>query len=550
MATREVLTPDLGDFHDVPVIEILVKEGDRVEEGQGLVTLESDKAVMDVPAPAGGTVRKVLVKKGSTVSQGTPVAVLEIAGEDAPAPRADKAPKESSPKASADGAPASAPAPEKPAPAAPRTASTSAPGSGETTVSVPDLGDFHDVPVIEILVKEGDRVEEGQGLVTLESDKAVMDVPAPAGGTVRKVLVKKGSTVSQGTPVAVLATDSTSASDARGDRAPGSSSPSALETSVPTPEAPAQAPSAPSAPSAPPPASAPPAGERPVHAGPHVRRLARELGIDLGRIRGSGPRGRIRPSDLKAASASPNVPAAPAAADYARFGSVETVPLGRIPRISGPRLQASWTTIPHVTQHDRADITRLDALRREMGAALGKDGPRLTILPFVLRACVAALRRHPTVNASLGPDGTELVLKKYYHLGVAVDTPQGLVVPVVRDVDRKDVLALARELGEISARAREGRLTPTDLQGASFSVSSLGGIGGTAFTPIINAPEVAILGVSRASLEPVWEEGAFVPRLLLPLSFSYDHRVIDGAEAARFTRTLAGILENLEGLVA
>jgi pyruvate dehydrogenase E2 component (dihydrolipoamide acetyltransferase) len=550
MAAREVLTPDLGDFHDVPVIEILVKEGDRVEEGQGLVTLESDKAVMDVPAPTGGIVRKILVEKGSKVSQGTPVAVLESAGEDASAAEEEATPKGSSSMASSAGRAPSAAAPETSAPAVPPKTSAAPAASGpasEITASVPDLGDFHDVPVIEILVKEGERVEEGQGLVTLESDKAVMDVPAPAGGTVRKILVKKGSTVSQGTPVAVLATDATSASDARGDRAPGSSSPSAPETPVPTPKAPAQAPSAPSAP---PPASSPPAGERPVHAGPHVRRLARELGIDLGRVRGSGPRGRIRPSDLRAASTASSVLAAPAVADYARFGPVETVPLGRIPRISGPRLQASWSTIPHVTQHDRADITRLDALRREMGAALGKDGPRLTILPFVLRACIGALRRHPNVNASLGPDGTELVLKKYYHLGVAVDTPQGLVVPVVRDVDRKDVLTLARELGEISARAREGRLTPTDLQGASFSVSSLGGIGGTAFTPIINAPEVAILGVSRASLEPVWEEGAFVPRLLLPLSFSYDHRVIDGAEAVRFTRTLAGILENLEGLVA
>ncbi len=533
MATREVLTPDLGDFHDVPVIEVLVTEGQRVAAGDGLVTLESDKAVMEVPAPEGGTVRRLLVGKGSAVSGGTPVAVLETADEDRLAP------------------PSEAPAPEPPRPEPTRSeppapgADPSAPAAGgEITVRVPDLGDFHDVPVIEVLVTEGQQVAAGDGLVTLESDKAVMEVPAPEGGTVRRLLVGKGSAVSGGSPVAVLAT--------QGERS------APAEAALPPPEpSPAPAPKASEAarpaPAAPPPetprAGGSPPGERPVHAGPQVRRLARELGIDLRRIRGSGPRGRIRPADLVAAPAASASAAVPAP-DYARFGPVETVPLGRIPRLSGPRLQASWNTIPHVTQHDRADITRLDALRRELSAAVGQNGPRLTLLPFVLRACVEALLRHPSVNASLSPDGTELVLKRYHHIGVAVDTPQGLVVPVLRDVGRKDVLALARELVEVSARAREGRLTAADLQGGSFSVSSLGGIGGTAFTPIINAPEVGILGVSRASLEPVWQDGGFVPRLLLPLSFSYDHRVIDGAEAARFTRTLAGILESLEGLVA
>ena len=527
MARHEVKTPDLGDFHDVPVIEVLVKEGQEVAEGEGLVTLETEKAVMDVPAPAAGTVRRLLVSPGSKVSTGTAVAVLETPEKETLSSSAAPA----SPKTAPPAAPPQAPPPNPP---------PSSSAGGEMPVVTPDLGDFHDVPVIEVLVKEGQEVAEGEGLVTLESEKAVMDVPAPAAGTVRRLLVSPGSKVSTGTAVAVLET--------RKKGAPAPEAPSPQASPSPRPAAPVRE-------EPPPVVKDPPAkgsateGPRPVHAGPHVRRLARELGIDLRRVRGSGPRGRVRPGDLAQASTVSAAPL-PSASEHARFGPVEVVPLGRIPRISGPRLQASWTTIPHVTQHDRADITRLDALRRELNAAVGRDGPHLTLLPFVLRACVLALLRHPTVNASLSPDGTELVLKKYHHIGVAVDTPQGLVVPVLRDVGTKDVFALARELGNVSARARDGRLTPADFQGGSFSVSSLGGIGGTAFTPIINAPEVAILGLSRANLEPVWREGAFVPRLLLPLSFSYDHRVIDGAEAARFTRTLSGILEGLEGLVA
>ncbi len=530
MARHEVKTPDLGDFHDVPVIEILVKEGQEVAEGEGLVTLESDKAVMDVPAPAAGTVRRLLVSPGSKVSSGTPVAVLETPEKENSSPSAAPA----SPKTTPPAAPPEAPAHNPP---------PSSSAGGEMPVVTPDLGDFHDVPVIEILVKEGQEVAEGEGLVTLESDKAVMDVPAPAAGTVRRLLVSPGSKVSTGTPVALLETRK---KGAPAPEAPSPQAPPTLRSSRPT--APVREAPPPVVKDRPTKGSAA-EGPSPVHAGPHVRRLARELGIDLRSVRGSGPRGRVRPSDLARASTVSSAPL-PSASEHARFGPVEVVPLGRIPRISGPRLQASWTTIPHVTQHDRADITRLDALRRELNAAVGRDGPHLTLLPFVLRACVLALLRHPTVNASLSSDGTELVLKKYHHIGVAVDTPQGLVVPVLRDVGAKDVFALARELGDVSARARDGRLAPADFQGGSFSVSSLGGIGGTAFTPIINAPEVAILGLSRANLEPVWREGAFVPRLLLPLSFSYDHRVIDGAEAARFTRTLSGILEGLEGLVA
>jgi pyruvate dehydrogenase E2 component (dihydrolipoamide acetyltransferase) len=550
MTTREVTTPDLGDFHDVPVIEILVREGQEVAEGDGLVSLESDKAVMDVPAPVAGRVRSILVRKGSTVSTGTPVAVLEIANDEASASSSPPAPASREASAEEVPSPSSSSAGERPAEAPSRgeeaKPSRSAPAPrGEVTVKVPDLGDFHDVPVIEILVREGQEVAEGDGLVSLESDKAVMDVPTPVAGRVRSILVRKGSTVSKDTPVAVLET--VAAPDETAGKAPApaartSRAPSPPEPPSVAPQASADAPHArtPSAPDA-------EGGERPVHAGPHVRRLARELGIDLRRVRGSGPRGRVRPVDLAAASAASS-PALPVP-DHARFGPIETVPLGRIPRLSGPRLQASWSTVPHVTQHDRADITRLDALRRELNAALGPSGPHLTLLPFVLRACVRALLRHPTVNASLSADGTELILKKYYHIGVAVDTPEGLVVPVVRDVGEKDIFALARALADVSARARDGRLQPSDLQGASFSVSSLGGIGGTGFTPIVNAPQVAILGLSRASLEPVWQDEGFVPRLMLPLSFSYDHRVIDGAEAVRFTRTLAGVLETLEGLV-
>jgi pyruvate dehydrogenase E2 component (dihydrolipoamide acetyltransferase) len=497
----EVKVPDIGDFHDVPIIEILVKPGDAVKPEQSLLTLESDKAAMDVPSPAAGVVKEVIAKVGDKVSEGTLILTLEDA-------------------AAAPAAP--------PAPAA----------GGAMEVKVPDIGDFHDVPVIEIMVKPGDVVKAEQPLLTLESDKASMDVPSPADGTVGELRVKIGDKVSQGTVILTLTTQGA---------AP------AAAPAAPTPPAPAKAepPPAPAAPAAAPAALADFAG---VHASPAVRRLARELGVDLTRITGTGEKGRITKEDLKAAlagapaaaggAALPEIPAV----DFAKFGPIETKPLSRIKKISGPRLHASWVNIPHVTHNDEADITELEAFRKSLddAAKADKKSPyRVSLLPLLMKASVATLKAYPTFNAALSPARDALIHRLYWNIGVAVDTADGLVVAVVKDVDKKGVIELSRELGALSAKAREGKLGPNDMQGATFTISSLGGIGGTAFTPIVNAPEVAILGVVRSKMAPVWDGKAFVPRLMLPLCLSYDHRVIDGAAAARFMRHLCATAEDM-----
>ncbi|WP_333841027.1 dihydrolipoyllysine-residue acetyltransferase [Pelomicrobium sp.] len=442
-------------------------------------------------------------------------------------------------------------------------------------VRVPDIGDFKDVPIIEVLVKPGDPVKVEDPLITLESDKATMDVPSPAAGTVKEVKVKVGDKVSEGTLVLTLevasaqeaaqpsqaAPQASAANEAR-SAAAAPSVPPAREAFAPRESVPAPA----VAPRQPPVAAseAPPrldeAGFHKAHASPAVRRFARELGVDLSQVKGSGPKGRILKEDVQAfvkqALAQPAVGAGfrfglpdwPQV-DFSKFGPVEIRPLSRIKKISGANLHRNWVAIPHVTQHEEADITELEAFRKQMAEEAQKEGVRLTLLAFLLKASVAALKKYPEFNSSLTAEGDALVIKGYYHIGVAVDTPEGLVVPVIRDVDRKGVLALARELAELSARAREKKLAPTDMQGGCFSISSLGGIGGTGFTPIINAPEVAILGVSRAAWKPVYQDGQFVPRLLLPLSLSYDHRVIDGAAAARFITTLAEVLSDIRRLV-
>jgi pyruvate dehydrogenase E2 component (dihydrolipoamide acetyltransferase) len=429
-----------------------------------------------------------------------------------------------------------------------------------TEVRVPDIGDFADVPVIEVSVNAGDLVNEDDPLITLESDKATMDIPAPRTGTVQEVRVKVGDRVSEGTPILLLAPE-----DAVMDAPP-----SVLEQqepaaeAAPDPTAAAQEPAS-RAPQ-PPPATAGPGPEAVdfsgVHAGPGVRRLARELGVDLTQVSGSGPKGRITKEDLLSAVRGPSTAApAPAAAaagagipeipaqDFSRFGPVETVALPRIKKISGPFLHRSWLNVPHVTHQDEADVTDLEPYRKELDTAAKAEGYRVTLLAFLLKASVSVLKEFPEFNASLSPEKDALILKSYYHLGVAVDTPGGLVVPVLRDVDRKGVTALSRELGEVSQRARDGKLSAEDMQGGTFTISSLGGIGGTAFTPIVNAPEVAILGVVRSRLAPVWDGAGFVPRLMLPVSLSYDHRVVDGALAARFTRRLCHLLEDVRRLV-
>jgi pyruvate dehydrogenase E2 component (dihydrolipoamide acetyltransferase) len=428
-------------------------------------------------------------------------------------------------------------------------------------VKVPDIGDFKDIPIIEVLVQPGDAIEPEDPLVTLESDKATMEVPAPAAGVVKELKVKVGDRVSEGSLVLLLdALDAPKAAVA----------PAAATAAAPV-AAPLPAQSAQPVPLAPAPGSSARAPLSPVavdesafalaHASPAVRRFARELGVDLGKVSGSGPKGRILKEDVEAyvkqALASPQAPAAGAGlnllpwpqVDFAKFGAIETLPLSRIQKLSGANLARNWVMIPHVTQHDEADVTELEAFRKAQAEAAKKHNVRLTLLAFLMKACVAALKAFPQFNASLAADGESLILKKYYHIGVAVDTPEGLVVPVLRDVDTKGVLQLARELAEVSARARDKKLAPADMQGGSFSISSLGGIGGTAFTPIVNAPEVAILGVSRSVTKPVYLNGQIVPRLILPLSLSYDHRVIDGAQGARFTAYLSALLADIRRLV-
>ena len=421
-------------------------------------------------------------------------------------------------------------------------------------VKVPDIGDFKDVPVIEVLVKPGDTVKVDQSLVTLESDKATMDVPSPVAGQVVEVLAKVGDKLSMGVLIARV--------DAEGAAAAAPAAPAKAEAASPPAQPAAPAPAAPA-----PAAAAPAAGPGPakpdfsgVFAGPAVRRLARDLDLDLNTIKGTGEQGRITREDVKAALAGGAVPAAagggalPAvpAVDFAKFGPIETVPLSRIKRISGPRLHASWVNVPHVTHTDEADVTELEAFRKSLDEDAKKDKTkpyRVSLLPLLMRATVAALKAFPNFNSALSPAGDSLILRKYWHIGVAVDTPDGLVVAVVKDVDRKGVIELARELGSLSEKARAGKLAPTEMQGATFTISSLGGIGGTNFTPIVNAPEVAILGVVRSKMAPVWDGEAFRPRLMLPLCLSYDHRVIDGAAAARFMRHLAAVVEDMRRVI-
>jgi pyruvate dehydrogenase E2 component (dihydrolipoamide acetyltransferase) len=547
---KEVSVPDIGDFKEVEVIEVLVKAGDTIAAEQSLITVESDKATMEIPAPGAGVVKEMRVKVGDKVSQGTPILVLDEAKGNGEAPKAQE-PEKEKPAPAAEKPQAE---PEKPK-EAPRAQEAKAPAKasgGPMTVKVPDIGDFKDVAVIEVLVKPGDTVAPEQSLITVESDKATMEIPSPAAGKISAVKIKVGDKVSQGSTILELEAEGGTAAAAA--PAPAASKPTA-EDAVPVPES--GAPQRPPVPKEPQEALA----AKP-HASPSVRKFARELGVDLTRVRGSGPKSRILHSDVQAfvkgalAAVPASAPAARGGAlpfnlpawpdvDFAKFGPVEAKPLTRLQKLSGPNLHRNWVSIPHVTQFDEADITDLEAFRKANTADTEKQGFKLTMLAFLIKACVTALRQHPNFNASLDRNGENLIVKKYYNIGVAVDTPDGLVVPVVRDADRKGVFDVARELAEISKLARGKKLKPGDMQGGTFSISSLGGIGGSAFTPIINAPEVAILGVSKAVLRPVWNGKEFAPRLMLPLSLAYDHRVIDGAAGARFTSYLASVLADI-----
>ncbi|MBZ8138914.1 dihydrolipoyllysine-residue acetyltransferase [Rubrivivax gelatinosus] len=549
MAVVELKVPDIGDFKDVEVIELLVKAGDTVALDQSLLTVESDKASMEIPAERAGVLRELMVQLGDKVAQGSVIALIEVADADAaPAPAPAAAPAEA------------APAPAAAAPAAP----ASAPAAGPVEVLVPDIGDFAEVTVIEVFVKVGDTVKAEQSLITVESDKASMEIPSSHAGVVRELKVKLGDKVARGSLIALL-----DAAAGAAPAAPAAAAAPAAPVPAPAATAPAAAAPAPSPAPATLPAHDPtaPVSASLPHASPSIRRLARELGVPLDEVKGSGPKGRITQEDLQgfvkgvmagqtqtaAQKAAAPAATAPAAAggtlpgllpwpqvDFAKFGPVERKSLSRIKKISGANLHRNWVLIPHVTNHEDADITELEALRVQLNKENEKAGVKVTMLAFLIKACAAALKQFPEFNASL--DGDELVFKHYVHIGFAADTPNGLVVPVIRDVDSKGILQISREMAELAKKARDGKLTPAEMSGGCFSISSLGGIGGTYFTPIINAPEVAILGVCRSSMRPLWDGEKFVPRLMLPLSLSWDHRVIDGAAAARFNAFLAAVL--------
>ncbi|CUR68331.1 dihydrolipoyllysine-residue acetyltransferase [Achromobacter xylosoxidans] len=543
----QIKVPDIGDFKEVEVIEVLVAVGDTIKAEQSLITVESDKASMEIPASQGGVVKSIAVKVGDKVAEGA--VVLEVEAADAAAPAAKEEPKAEAPKQAAAAAPAAKA--EAAAPAA---------SSGPVEIEVPDIGDFKEVEVIEVMVAVGDTIKAEQSLITVESDKASMEIPASQGGVVKEVKVKVGDKVAKGS-VVVVVEGSAPAAAAAASAAKAEAAPARSEAPAAKAEAPA-APATPAVGSRPAPAAAlEDANLKPgqlPHASPSVRKFARELGVNLSKVKGTGPKDRITADDVrgfvKTALASGAAPAAAGGSadgaalgllpwpkvDFTKFGPIEAKPLSRIKKISGANLHRNWVMIPHVTNNDEADITDLEALRVTLNKENEKSGIKVTMLAFLIKAVVAALKKFPEFNASL--DGDNLVLKQYYHIGFAADTPNGLVVPVIRDADKKGILQIAQEMTDLSKKAREGKISPAEMQGGCFSISSLGGIGGTSFTPIINAPEVAILGVSRSSHKPVWDGKQFVPRLIVPLSLSYDHRVIDGAAAARFNAYLGALL--------
>ena len=539
----DIAVPDIGEDGEVDCIEVLVNVGDVIEEEDGLITLETDKATMDVPSTHAGTVKEVFVNTGDKVKEGTLVIKLETAGGEVPATTE----------------PATAPVPA-PAASVPATAAVTS-ASAIIDIAVPDIGEDGEVDCIDVLVNVGDVIEEEEGLITLETDKATMDVPSTHAGTVKEVFVNAGDKVKEGTLVIKLETASGEVS---------------VAPAAPTPATVVEAPAPKVAPTTEPKAAPVPhhpqvgnVNKGAIYASPAIRRLAREFGVDLALVKGTGRKNRIVKDDVQSyvkyelsrpkANAGSSVASGEGglqvvsakAVDFAKFGEIETKPLSRIQKISGPFLHRNWVTIPHVTQFDEADITNVEAFRKEQNIICEKQklGFKITPLVFILKAAADALRAFPTFNSSLSEDGESLILKKYIHIGVAVDTPNGLVVPVVRDVDQKGIHQLSRELLEISIKAREGKLKAADMQGGCFTISSLGGIGGTAFTPIVNAPEVAILGVSKSEMKPKWNGKDFEPKLMLPLSMSYDHRVIDGALAARFTVHLASVMSDIRKLI-
>jgi len=530
----EIRVPDVGDFDEVEIIEVLVAVGDSVDVNQDIITLESDKAAMEIPSPTAGVLKELKVAVGDKVKQGDLIAIAEVSSANAPQETVVEKP-----------APTVESKPAEPA-AIPTT-------SGLVEIKVPDIGDFDEVEIIEVLVAVGDSVDANQDIITLESDKAAMEIPSPVAGVIKELKVAIGEKVKQGDVIAIAE----SASSAPVVEMPvaevssGKATAAAIVAQAMSKQAQSAAPEPELAPFAPDSKSA----IKQAHASPSVRQFARELGVILSQVGGSGIKGRITKEDVQnfvkqkinapavatGGSAIPPVPVV----NFEKFGAIESVELGRIKKISGKHLHACWLNIPHVTQFDEADITELEQFRKENKEAAAKQGVNLTPLVFIMKAVVASLKLYPELNSSLSEDKHYLIMKDYYNIGVAVDTPNGLMVPVIKDVDKKGFLELAGELGEISARARDGALTAKDLQGGTFSISSLGGIGGSFFTPIVNAPEVAILGVGRHKMQPVWNGKEFEAKLMLPLSVSYDHRVVDGALGARFTTHLNHMLSDI-----
>ncbi|MBV4498784.1 dihydrolipoyllysine-residue acetyltransferase [Pseudomonas sp. SWRI12] len=541
-----IRVPDIGSGEG-EVIELFVKVGDRIEADQSILTLESDKASMEVPAPKAGVIKSLKVKLGDRLKEGDELLELEVEG-------AAAAPEAAAPAATPAAAekPAAAPAAE----AAPAPAAAPAAASVQD-IHVPDIGSSGKAKIIEVLVKAGDTVEADQSLITLESDKASMEIPSPAAGVVESVEVKLDDEVGTGDLILKLKVAGASAPAAPAPAA----APAAKAEAAP---APAAAPAAKAEAAPAPVAAAPAPSGAKVHAGPAVRQLAREFGVELSAVGPSGPHGRVLKEDVQAyvkammqkaknapaegATGGAGIPPIPAV-DFSRFGETEEVAMTRLMQIGASSLHRSWLNIPHVTQFDQADITELEAFRVAQKAVAEKAGVKLTVLPLLLKACAHLLKELPDFNASLAPSGKAVIRKKYVHIGFAVDTPEGLLVPVIRNVDQKSLLQLAGEAAALAEKARNKKLTADDMQGACFTISSLGHIGGTGFTPIVNAPEVAILGVSKATIQPVWDGKAFQPKLMLPLSLSYDHRVINGAAAARFTKRLSDLLGDIRTIL-
>ncbi|MCL6308135.1 dihydrolipoyllysine-residue acetyltransferase [Pseudomonas syringae] len=542
-----IRVPDIGNGEG-EVIELMVKVGDRIEADQSVLTLESDKASMEIPAPKAGVIKTMKVKLGDRLKEGDELFELEVEGEAAAAP-----------------APAAAPAAaEKPAEAAPAPAAAAEPAPAASAsvqdIHVPDIGSSGKAKIIELMVKVGDSIQADQSLITLESDKASMEIPSPAAGVVESIEVKLDQEVGTGDLILKLKVEGAAPAAAP---APAASAPAAAPAKA---EAAAPAAPAPKAEAAPAPAApaAPAKDGAKVHAGPAVRQLAREFGVELSAVSATGPHGRVLKEDVQAyvktmmqkakeapaggASGGSGIPPIPEV-DFSRFGEIEEVPMTRLMQLGASGLHRSWLNIPHVTQFDQADITDLEAFRVAQKGAAEKAGVKLTVLPLLLKSCAHLLKELPDFNASLAPSGKAVIRKKYVHIGFAVDTPDGLLVPVIRDVDQKSLLQLAAEAAALAEKARNKKLTANDMQGACFTISSLGHIGGTGFTPIVNAPEVAILGVSKATIQPVWDGKAFQPKLMLPLSLSYDHRVINGAAAARFTKRLSELLADIRTIL-